>query len=125
MKRYLMLALVSTAVLAGCSNQAAQEHNDTTKPVTALCQTKAMPGGWQDSGITPDVQQAINTMVERMNNASPVKSVNRVRTQVVNGINYAIEIQLENGQFWHGIVYRNIRGDYLIDSVAKQGKMCP
>ncbi|MGF1908769.1 pyruvate dehydrogenase [Vibrio kasasachensis] len=56
---------------------------------------------------------------------TPLKSANQVRTQAVNGTNYAIEVQLENGEYWHGIVYRNIRGDYLIDSLPKQGQFCP
>lgn len=120
MSRTFIVSALALAALSGCSN-----HAEPAKPVSPMCQTANMPGGWQDAEITPEVQQAINTLMDRMNNASPLEEVTRVRTQVVNGINYAIEVKLENDQYWHGVVYRNIRGDYLIDSVAQQGKLCP
>ncbi|EGA64224.1 hypothetical protein VIBR0546_02785 [Vibrio brasiliensis LMG 20546] len=84
-----------------------------------------MPGGWSVSEITPDSQRAIDTVMSQMNTASPLKQVNEVRTQVVNGVNYAIEFTLENGEVWHAVVYRNLRNDYMIDQVAQQGELCP
>lgn len=119
MKKIIVVAALSTLAITGC---AAQQPD---KPVSPMCQSKAMPGGWQVAEMTPEVDQAVKTLMDRMNTSSALKSVNEVRTQVVNGTNYAIEIELENGEIWHAIVYRNIRNDYMIDSVAKQGKLCP
>ena len=121
MSRTLIIGALALVALSGCSS-----HTEPKKPIPAMCQSgENLAGGWQDAELTPDAQQAVNTLLDRMNNASPLESVTQIRTQVVNGINYAIEVQLENGQYWHGKVYRNIRGDYLIDSVAQQGKLCP
>ncbi|GAB2652217.1 cystatin domain-containing protein [Vibrio panuliri] len=113
-------ATLAIVALGGCSY-----NSEPAKPVPAMCHAESMPGGWQDASMTPEVEQAVKTLMDRMNNASPLDEVTRVRTQIVNGVNYAIEVKLDNGQYWHGVVYRNIRGDYLIDSVAQQGKLCP
>lgn len=120
MSRYIVAATLTASLLSGCAYNTQPE-----KPVPQMCQQQMMPGSWHDATLTPEVQQAVNTFMDCLNNASPLKEVTDVRTQVVNGTNYAIEVTLENGEFWHGVVYRNIRGDYLIDSLAKEGKLCP
>lgn len=120
MSQYFIVVALAVTILSGCTN-----NSQPDKPTSPICQQKAMPGSWHEAQLTAEVQQAVNTLMDRINNASPLKSVNQVRTQVVNGTNYAIEVQLENGEYWHGIVYRNIRGDYLIDSLPKQGQLCP
>ena len=117
MKILLTATALAVLTMTGCATQ--------TKPVSPMCQTKMMPGGWHVAEMTPAVEQAVQTLMDRMNNASPLKQVNQVRTQIVNGTNYAIEIELENGEIWHAMVYRNLRNDYMIDSVAKQGPLCP
>ncbi|WP_040896153.1 cystatin domain-containing protein [Vibrio brasiliensis] len=114
---------MAVATLAGCSQNTNSEQS--SRPVSAMCQSKPMPGGWSVSEITPDSQRAIDTVMSQMNTASPLKQVNEVRTQVVNGVNYAIEFTLENGEVWHAVVYRNLRNDYMIDQVAQQGELCP
>lgn len=120
MKKLLVVATLATLTLAGCATQ--PEPQQSTSPI---CQNKMLAGGWKVAEMTPEVDKAVATLMDRMNTASPLKQVNQVRSQIVNGTNYAIEIELENDEVWHAIVYRNIRGDYMIDSVAKQGKLCP
>lgn len=56
---------------------------------------------------------------------SRLKQINQVKTQVVNGVNYAIEFTLENGEIWNTLVFRNLRNDYMIEQVAKPGALCP
>ncbi|MCY9804615.1 cystatin domain-containing protein [Vibrio scophthalmi] len=120
MKKLMAVAALATLSLAGCAT-----HSEPKQATSPICQNKMLAGGWQVAEMTPEVEKAVATLMDRMNTASPLKQVNEVRSQVVNGTNYAIEIELENGEVWHAIVYRNIRGDYMIDSVAKQGKLCP
>lgn len=123
MNKVICTSLIAVATLAGCSQNTNSEQSN--RPVSAMCQSKPMPGGWSVSEITPDAQRAIDTVMSQMNTASPLKQVNEVRTQVVNGVNYAIEFTLENGEVWHTVVYRNLRNDYMIDQVAQQGELCP
>ncbi|MDN3685683.1 cystatin domain-containing protein [Vibrio sinaloensis] len=83
-------------------------------------------GGWSQSEITPEVEQAVVTVISQMNSSSKLKQINDVRTQVVNGVNYAIEFTLENGEVWNTVVFfRNLRNDYMIEQIAKQGPLCP
>ncbi|NVD07784.1 pyruvate dehydrogenase [Vibrio sp. JPW-9-11-11] len=84
-----------------------------------------MPGGWQTSDITPDVQAAVNVLMTHMGSRSELQSVDQVLTQVVSGTNYAIEYSLKNGETWHAVVYRNLRNDYMVDQVAELGPLCP
>lgn len=123
MNKVIFTSVLALTALFGCSQNSKNEQ--PTRPVTAMCQSKSMPGGWSVSQITPEAQQAIDTVMAQMNTASPLKEVNEVRTQVVNGVNYAIEFTLENGEVWHAVVYRNLRNDYMIDQVAEQGALCP
>lgn len=123
MKKVIFTSILTLTALMGCSQSSVSESK--AQPVNAMCQSEPMPGGWSVSQITPDVQQAIDTVMAQMNTASPLKEVNEVRTQVVNGINYAIEFTLENGEVWHAVVYKNLRNDYMIDQVAQQGALCP
>lgn len=123
MNKVWLVALTAIATLAGCS-QTTQPKKDPAS-VSPMCRTEALAGGWNVSELIPEAQQAVDTLLNQMNTASKLKEVNEIRTQVVNGINYAIEFTLENDEVWHAVVYRNLRGDYMIDSVAQRGKLCP
>lgn len=117
--KMMIIAISITLALAGCAQSDAPKQN-----ASPICQSKAMPGSWQAVDITPEVDQAVETLMLRIETDSELKQINQVRRQIVNGTNYAIEIELTNGQVWHGIVHRNLRNDYMIDSVAKQGPLC-
>lgn len=123
MKNFILIAALPVILLSGCAKQS--EPLPQPLQVNPMCSTKMMPGGWSESEITPDVQRAINTVMSQMNTASQLKKINTVRTQVVSGINYAIEFTLENGEVWNTVVYKNLRNDYMIERVAKLAPLCP
>ncbi|WP_038176760.1 MULTISPECIES: cystatin domain-containing protein [Vibrio] len=123
MKISILSSLLTTLALMGCS-QTSQPTIQEPSP-NPLCTTKSMPGGWSDADITPDVQAAVNALMSHMGSHSELQSVDKVRTQVVSGINYAIEYRLKNGEVWHAVVYRNLRNDYMVDQVATPGPLCP
>ncbi|NRB69486.1 MAG: 2-oxoglutarate dehydrogenase [Vibrio sp.] len=122
MNRIFASSVISVLVLVGCAKQSQPEQEQAKSPV---CMEQGLPGGWSPSGITPEVMRAMDTILGQMNNESSVKQINQVRTQVVSGINYAIEFTLENGATWHAVVNRNLRGDYMIERIAKPGPLCP
>ena len=53
-----------------------------------------------------------------------LKEVLAVYSQVVNGMNYALEFQLEDGTIWSAIVYRNLEGKYTITQTPITGLFC-
>ncbi|WP_159650519.1 cystatin domain-containing protein [Vibrio atypicus] len=123
MKTILAASVLSVMVLTGCAKQT--EPQKQISPSNPMCSTKTMPGGWSVSDVTPGVEKALDNVLAQMNTASKLKQINEVRTQIVNGTNYAIEFTLENGEVWHTVVYRNLRDDYMIEQVAQQGPLCP
>ncbi|AXN34414.1 cystatin family protein [Vibrio coralliilyticus] len=122
MNRIFASSVISVLVLAGCATQSQPEPELAKNP---MCMEKGLPGGWSTSSITPEVMRAMDTILGQMNTESPVKQINQVRTQVVSGMNYAIEFTLENGEVWHAVVNRNLRDDYMIERIAKPGPLCP
>lgn len=123
MKRLITVSIIAAVSLIGCAKNSTAS-TDTPSKRSAYCQDRNLAGGWQASKMTPEVQKAVDTMLQQMNNSSPLKTIDEIRTQVVSGMNYAFEFTLENGEVWHGVVYRNIRGDYMVEQVAEQGKLC-
>lgn len=123
MKKTLLVSIFSAVILSGC-NQATQTEQASTMPNNPMCNNEAMPGGWSPEEMTPEVEQAVNTVLAQMNNASPLKQITDVRTQVVAGMNYAVEFELENGQIWHAVVFHSLDDSYTVTEVAKQGKIC-
>lgn len=122
MNRIFASSVISVLALSGCATQSQPEPELAKKP---MCMEKGLPGGWSTSSITPEVMRAMDTILGQMNTESPVKQINQVRTQVVSGMNYAIEFTLENGEVWHAVVNRNLRDDYMIERIAKPGPLCP
>ncbi|EGA68775.1 hypothetical protein VISI1226_10617 [Vibrio sinaloensis DSM 21326] len=123
MNKTILTSAFVLASLVGCSQHT--EPAPVTQNVKPMCISKSMPGGWSQSEITPEVEQAVVTVISQMNSSSKLKQINDVRTQVVNGVNYAIEFTLENGEVWNTVVFRNLRNDYMIEQIAKQGPLCP
>ncbi|NRF28844.1 cystatin domain-containing protein [Vibrio coralliilyticus] len=124
MNRIFASSVISVLVLAGCATQS-QPEPEQELAQNPICMEKGLPDGWSTSSITPEVMRAMDTILGQMNTESPVKQVNQVRTQVVSGMNYAIEFTLENGEVWHAVVNRNLRDDYMIERIAKPGPLCP
>ncbi|WP_367990703.1 cystatin domain-containing protein [Vibrio sp. NTOU-M3] len=126
MKKVLLVSVIGTLVLAGCNQKAPEPAEVQTTPNRPMCQIKEnMPGGWNISKVTPEVQSALDTVMSQMNTAAKVKEINEVRTQVVSGLNYAIEFTLDNDEVWNTVVYRDLQGNYKMIQVAKQGHLCP
>ncbi|CAK1845574.1 exported hypothetical protein [Vibrio crassostreae] len=88
--------LFSVAALAGCSQKSEVpiQPQETANPI---CSTKNLTGGWSQSDITPEAKQALDAVLGQMNTSAELKQILSVRTQVVAGLNYAIEFEMDNG----------------------------
>ncbi len=85
-----------------------------------------LPGGWhRQEEISDDARAALDTVLRQMNTAARLKDIREVRTQVVAGLNYAIEFELDNGEVWHTKVYRDLKGHYSMKDVAVHGPLLP
>ncbi|PMI45978.1 2-oxoglutarate dehydrogenase, partial [Vibrio splendidus] len=86
---------------------------------------KNLTGGWSQSDITPQAKQALDVVLGQMNTSTKLKQILSVRTQVVAGLNYAIEFEMDNGEVWNTVVYRSLQGDIEMTQPAQQGRLCP
>ena len=70
-------------------------------------------GGWTETEITPEAEQALDFVLKRMNTAAKLEKIIKVRTQVVAGMNYDIDFKLDNGEIWNTVVFRDLQGNYM------------
>ncbi|UPR59653.1 2-oxoglutarate dehydrogenase [Vibrio sp. ED004] len=123
MKKVLLVTIFSVAALAGCSqkSEVPEQSQETPNPI---CSTKNLTGGWSQSDITPEAKQALDVVLGQMNTSAKLEKILSVRTQVVAGLNYAIEFEMDNGQVWNTVVYRSLQGDLEMMQAAQQGRLC-
>ncbi|HDM8224370.1 TPA: 2-oxoglutarate dehydrogenase [Vibrio campbellii] len=124
MKKALLISVLCTTALAGCN----QKEEATVAPqqeANPVCNTQQLPGGWTETEVTPEAKEALDFVLGQMNTATKLKEILTVRTQVVNGLNYAIEFEMDNDQVWNTIVYRSLKGDMEMTQPARQGRLCP
>ena len=81
-------------------------------------QGKRLLGGWSDSEVTPDVEAALDTVLKQMNTSAKLEKILSVKTQVVAGLNYDIDFQLDNGEVWNTRVFRDLDGNYSMTKTA-------
>ncbi|MFM2643195.1 cystatin domain-containing protein [Vibrio chagasii] len=113
--------LVGVVALAGCSQNGEVMTQSQENPI---CSTKNLTGGWSKSEVTPQAEQALDAVLSQMNTSAKLKQILSVRTQVVAGLNYAIEFEMDNGEVWNTIVYRSLQGDIEMVQAAQQGRLC-
>ena len=126
MKVKMICVLVAGIVLVGCAQPEKKVVvANKNKTAEAICNAKGgMPGGWAKSEVTTEAEMAVDLVVKDMDNSAMLKEVLAVYSQVVNGMNYALEFQLEDGTIWSAIVYRNLEGKYSITQTPFTGLFC-
>lgn len=123
MRKALLVTLVGVVVLAGCS-QKGEVMTQAQEKVNPICSNQNLTGGWSKSDIIPQAEQALNVVLGQMNTAAELKQILSVQTQVVAGLNYAIEFEMDNGEVWNTVVYRSLQGDIEMMQAAQQGRLC-
>ncbi|MGY3571184.1 cystatin domain-containing protein [Vibrio paucivorans] len=123
-KTLLITTTFMIVSLSGCSPDSPQQVEKKPSENPMCISQETLAGGWAQSVVTPEAELALDTVLAQMNTDAKLEEIISVRTQVVNGINYAIEFKLESGEVWHTIVYRSIEGKYQMTQVATQGRFC-
>lgn len=124
MKLQTVSACALLVMLVGC-----QQHNlESTTGMTAsadVCNTQGnVPGGWRKFEVTPDVQRAMAFVLTKMDTLSSFKQILNVHAQIVSGVNYAIEFEMDDRSVWNTIVYRDLDGNYAIVHRPQEGTFC-
>ncbi|MGF1908770.1 hypothetical protein L4C38_04895 [Vibrio kasasachensis] len=117
-----MLLAISVSIIA--INTYATEE-EPVKPTMSKCDTHEKYASWKETKITADVHQALNRFMQNVDSRSPIKQVLDVRALNEDGRYFAFEVELKNDEVWHGTVHHNPRGDYLVNSIPRKGKLCP
>lgn len=133
MKKFVIPCL-GLILLAGCdqAQQSTAETDSTPNAAplvtdnasSAMCSNEKLAGGWHDAEVSPEAEQAVDAVLAQMGNNVRLKSILAVKTQVVNGTNYAIEFDTQDGQVWHAVVYRTLDGELTITQGATLGDLC-
>ncbi len=124
MKVKTICAMAAVLILTGCDKPEEKPEVDN-KTAEAICKAReSMPGGWTQSEVTPEVQKAVELVIRGMEKPAKLKKMLAVYSQIVNGVNYALEYQLENGTIWSAIVYRDLEGKYSITQAPIPGLFC-
>ncbi len=119
-----IIGVTAVVLLVGCDKPTEQPDVDN-KTAEAICRAgDSMPGGWIRSDETPEVRKAVQLVIKKMDKPAKLKKMLAVHSQIVNGVNYALEYQLENGTIWSAIVYRDLEGKYAITQRPIPGLFC-
>ncbi|WP_373415966.1 cystatin domain-containing protein [Vibrio parahaemolyticus] len=89
-----------------------------------ICSSKNLVGGWSKKEMTSQAQEALDFALNSMVTDARLTKVLSVYSQVVNGVNYAIEFEMDNGEVYHTIVYRALDGEMSLSQPVERGKVC-
>lgn len=79
-----------------------------------------MTGAWEETELTQDVKDAVDFVFSQMHTDAKLKRILSAKKQIVNGTNYDLTLEMENGEIWHGVVYKTLKGDYSISKEFKE-----
>ncbi|CEO38914.1 cystatin domain-containing protein [Photobacterium kishitanii] len=116
-KKLLVVALGSLALVA-CSAQDIKTTKEANMQ-TGCDYTQAIPGGWQQGEITPEVTAAAQAAVKDIAGDHQLKNVLHVTQQVVAGMNYNVTFSLENNDVYTAKVFRSLKNVYTVEHVDK------
>ncbi len=79
---------------------------------------RKLAGGWSETEITPEVEKALDFVLQQMNTSAKLDKIVAVKYQIVKGKNYDIDFKLDNGEVWNTVVYMDLKGNYKMTKVA-------
>ena len=126
MKQKVMMVVLGSLLLAGfigCNT--GPDKIKVEREQVGRDKGRSMPGGWSHAEVTPDVEHALDYVLKRMNTSSKLETILDVKKQVVAGLNYDIDFQLDNGEIWNVKVFRDLSGNYSMIKPAIRKSMAP
>ncbi|CAH0991433.1 hypothetical protein SIN8267_01539 [Sinobacterium norvegicum] len=121
LKRYAMIMVFSGLLACGDGSNTASQAKNTKQPACG----EGIPGGWVNIPVSAEAEAALDSVVKRMNIAAKLDKIVEARSQVVNGVNYAIAFQFDDGSVWHTEVHRSLSNEYTMTKPAAKGGLPP
>jgi len=75
-------------------------------------------GGWSDAEIDPMAEEAVAFVMDQMKTSAKLKEIKSVKKQVVNGLNFDLSFELDNGEVWKAKVHRSLSGEHSMMTEA-------
>ncbi|QWG09236.1 cystatin domain-containing protein [Flammeovirga kamogawensis] len=70
--------------------------------------------------MNQEVKNAVNFGLTEIRTTSHLKKIIKAKQQIVSGINYEVEFELENKEIWTIKVYKDLSGNYSLLDKSKQ-----
>ncbi|WP_114767653.1 hypothetical protein [Vibrio rhodolitus] len=125
MNKFLLTVGLCTMSTLGFASEAETTDASTATVMKSDCSTNKKYSTWQPTKLTADVHQAFNRFTQNIDSDSSVKQVLQILALNMDGRYFAFEVELKNGEVWHGKIHHNPRGDYLVSGIPHEGKLCP
>lgn len=126
MKIRVLVIILGALLLMGCIVNPDEMETEGTQ--IECDRSGELAGGWQTSEVTEDVEMALDFALAQMDTSAELEKILGVQTQVVSGLNYTIDFQLDNGEVWNTIVYQDLSGNYSMTEPPAPGRItdnCP
>ncbi|WP_165398989.1 cystatin domain-containing protein [Shewanella maritima] len=118
-----LIIMMLLAIITGCTTSSTSK-DIVMKKNNLICNNQNLAGGWSKTQMTPESNQALDFAIASMNTKQKLAYVTSVYSQTVNGVNYAIEFEMEDSKIYHAIVYRALSGDMTLTQPAQHGNIC-
>ncbi|MDG3084805.1 cystatin domain-containing protein [Vibrio hannami] len=121
----IYISTLCLLAMAGCSNVNNKANVSASDIKSAVCSNQNLAGGWAQSKLNSESKEALNFALKSVGIDPSLVKVLSVRSQVVNGMNYAIDFKDQNDEIYHAVVYRSLKGKMNLNQPVQQGKICP
>ncbi len=116
----IKMAILAVFVLVFCScNNTTQKENPENSKVNKEITDRKLVGGWSEGEVTPEVEKAVDYVLQQLNTTAKLDTILLVKTQIVNGKNYDINFKLDNGEIWNTLVYADLKGNFEMNKIKK------
>ena len=99
-----------------------QEMNENTKNENAEEIEEDVAGGWARGAVDEEVSEAAAVAMKGLATRGPepkLKRITKVEKQVVAGLNFRLQLELDDGTLWDAVVHRNLAGEHSLTSLEK------
>ena len=79
---------------------------------------RQLAGGWSETKVTPEVEKALDFVLQQMNTSAKLDKIVSVKYQIVKGKNYDIDFKLDNGEVWNTVIYMDLNRDFKMTKIA-------
>jgi hypothetical protein len=106
--KLFIISVILTILLFSCKSEKKKINKVEGIEVQVKKDNNKLLGGWSDAEKDESVKDVLNYVLAQMNNSSELKQILNSKKQIVNGTNYKIIFELENGSVWKTKVHKDL-----------------